>query len=91
MTIAWNDWQIEEISKGMAEAERGDFASDQDVEQTLRSGLSRRLNYDSISSSVPVILCHPQLFHKLNPPNRAREAGLHTLTLGQHFFFQWNA
>jgi RHH-type transcriptional regulator, rel operon repressor / antitoxin RelB len=34
--IALNEWQIEEITKGVAEAERGDFASDEEVEQTLK-------------------------------------------------------
>jgi RHH-type transcriptional regulator, rel operon repressor / antitoxin RelB len=33
--VALNDWQIEEVKKTVAEAERGDFASDEDVEQTL--------------------------------------------------------
>jgi predicted transcriptional regulator len=33
---AWNDWQIEEIKLDIAEADRGDFASDQDVKRTLR-------------------------------------------------------
>ena len=34
--IALNEWQIAEITKGLAEAERGNFASDEEVEQTLR-------------------------------------------------------
>ena len=34
--VALNDWQIEEIKKGLAEAERGDFATDKDVERTLK-------------------------------------------------------
>ena len=33
--VALNDWQIEETKKAVAEADRGDFASDKDVEQTL--------------------------------------------------------
>jgi len=33
--VALNDWQIEEIKRGVTEAERGDFASDQHVERTL--------------------------------------------------------
>ena len=33
--VALNDWQIEEVKKGVAEADRGDFATDKDVEQTL--------------------------------------------------------
>ncbi len=34
-------WQIEEIKKGIAEADRGEFASDEEVEQTIRR-LTRR-------------------------------------------------
>jgi RHH-type transcriptional regulator, rel operon repressor / antitoxin RelB len=34
--VALNDWQIEEIKKGLAEADRGDFASDKDVERTIK-------------------------------------------------------
>jgi len=34
--VALNDWQIEGIKKGLAEAERGDFATDKDVERTLK-------------------------------------------------------
>jgi predicted transcriptional regulator len=29
-------WQIEEIEKGIAEADRGEFASDEEVEQVLK-------------------------------------------------------
>jgi predicted transcriptional regulator len=29
-------WQIEEIKKGIAEADRDEFASDEEVEQTLK-------------------------------------------------------
>jgi len=29
-------WQIEEIEKGIAEADRGEFASDKEVEQSLK-------------------------------------------------------
>jgi predicted transcriptional regulator len=32
---ALNDRQIEEIKKGIVEAERGDFANDEDVNQTI--------------------------------------------------------
>jgi predicted transcriptional regulator len=32
---ALNDWQIEEIKKGIVEAERGDFANDEDVKRTI--------------------------------------------------------
>jgi predicted transcriptional regulator len=30
--VSLNDWQIAEIKKGIAEADRGDFASDREVE-----------------------------------------------------------
>jgi len=39
--VALNDWQIEEIKKGLAEAERGDFATDKDVERTLKKWTHR--------------------------------------------------
>jgi len=29
-------WQIEEIKKGLEEADRGEFASDEEVEEVLR-------------------------------------------------------
>jgi predicted transcriptional regulator len=29
-------WQIEEIKKGIAEADRGEFASDEEMQQTLK-------------------------------------------------------
>ena len=31
-----NDWQIEEIRKGIEEADRGEFANDEEVRQFLR-------------------------------------------------------
>ncbi len=34
--VALNEWQICEIEKGLREADRGDFASDREVEQTLK-------------------------------------------------------
>ena len=34
--VALDDWQIEEVTKALAEADRGDFASDKDVEQTVK-------------------------------------------------------
>ena len=40
--VALNDWQIAEIKKGIAEADRGDFASDAEVERTLRKWTGRR-------------------------------------------------
>jgi len=33
--VALNEWQIQETKKAVMEADRGDFASDRDVEQTL--------------------------------------------------------
>jgi RHH-type rel operon transcriptional repressor/antitoxin RelB len=40
--VAINDWQIAEIKKGIAEADRGDFASDADVERTVRKWTGKR-------------------------------------------------
>ena len=34
--LALNEWQIEETKKALAEADRGDFASDQEVQETIR-------------------------------------------------------
>jgi predicted transcriptional regulator len=34
--LTLNDWQIEEIIKAVAEADRGDFATSQDVKRTLK-------------------------------------------------------
>jgi RHH-type transcriptional regulator, rel operon repressor / antitoxin RelB len=39
--VSLNDWQIAEIKKGIAEAERGDFASDKAVERTVKKWSSR--------------------------------------------------
>lgn len=36
-----NEWQINEIKKGLAEADAGDFATDQEMQQTIRR-LTRR-------------------------------------------------
>ncbi|HEV2714808.1 MAG TPA: ribbon-helix-helix protein, CopG family [Terriglobales bacterium] len=33
--VALNEWQIEEIKKGVAEADRGEFATEKDVKQVL--------------------------------------------------------
>lgn len=33
---ALNNWQIEETKKGLGEADRGDFASERDVQEILR-------------------------------------------------------
>jgi RHH-type transcriptional regulator, rel operon repressor / antitoxin RelB len=34
--VALNEWQIEEIKKGLREAEQGDFATDKEVQQSLK-------------------------------------------------------
>lgn len=34
--IALNEWQIEETMKALSEADRGEFASDEDVKKTFR-------------------------------------------------------
>jgi len=39
--VALNDWQIEETKKSLAEADRGEFASDKDVARTLRKWTRR--------------------------------------------------
>ena len=39
--VTLNVWQIEEIRKGLAEAERGDFAGDKDVEKVVRKWTQR--------------------------------------------------
>ncbi len=33
--VSVNNWQIEEIKKGISEADRGDFASEKDVQRAL--------------------------------------------------------
>jgi predicted transcriptional regulator len=39
--VSVNEWQIAEIKKGLAEADAGDFATDEEVNQTIRR-LTRR-------------------------------------------------
>jgi len=39
--VALNEWQIEEIKKGLREADAGDFASDEEMEQTVRKWVRR--------------------------------------------------
>ena len=34
--VSLNEWQIEEIKKGLGEADRGEFASDKEVAQGLK-------------------------------------------------------
>ncbi|HYK49296.1 MAG TPA: CopG family ribbon-helix-helix protein [Terriglobales bacterium] len=40
--VALNEWQIEEIKKGIQEADRGEFATDAAVEQSLKRWTRRR-------------------------------------------------
>jgi predicted transcriptional regulator len=39
--VILNEWQIEEIRKGLTEADRGDFASDKDVEKVVKRWTQR--------------------------------------------------
>ena len=39
--VALNEWQIEETKKALAEANRGDFASEKEVQQTLKKWTRR--------------------------------------------------
>jgi RHH-type transcriptional regulator, rel operon repressor / antitoxin RelB len=39
--VSVNEWQIAEIKKGLAEADAGDFVTDQEMQQTIRR-LTRR-------------------------------------------------
>ncbi len=39
--VALNDWQIEEIKKGLREADAGDFATDEEMEQTIGKWVRR--------------------------------------------------
>ncbi len=39
--VSVNEWQINEIKKGLAEADAGDFATDKEMQQTIRR-LTRR-------------------------------------------------
>jgi RHH-type transcriptional regulator, rel operon repressor / antitoxin RelB len=39
--VSVNEWQIKEIKKGLAEADAGDFATDEEMQQTIRR-LTRR-------------------------------------------------
>jgi len=39
--VSVNEWQINEIKKGLAEADAGEFASDEEMRQTIRR-LTRR-------------------------------------------------
>jgi predicted transcriptional regulator len=40
--VAANEWQIEEIKKGLAEADSGDFASEEQVRRTLSRWTGRK-------------------------------------------------
>jgi predicted transcriptional regulator len=39
--VELNNWQIEETKKALAEADRGDFASDADVQRTMKKWTRR--------------------------------------------------
>ena len=39
--VALNQWQINEIKKSLGEADRGEFASSQEVQQTLKKWTRR--------------------------------------------------
>ncbi len=39
--VTVNEWQIDEIKKGIAEADAGDFASDKEVQQVLKRWMRR--------------------------------------------------
>jgi RHH-type rel operon transcriptional repressor/antitoxin RelB len=34
--VSVNEWQINEIKKGLAEADAGDFATDEEMQQTIK-------------------------------------------------------
>ena len=40
--VSANEWQIEEIGKGLEEAQRGDFATKQQVRRTLSKWTGRK-------------------------------------------------
>ena len=40
--VELNDWHVAEIKKGIAEADRGEFASAAEVKQTVRKWTGRR-------------------------------------------------
>lgn len=39
--VALNKWQIEETTKAVSEADRGDFATDRDVQRTVKKWAGR--------------------------------------------------
>jgi predicted transcriptional regulator len=39
--VSLNEWQIEEISKALVEADRGEFASEKQVEKVMRKWTGR--------------------------------------------------
>jgi predicted transcriptional regulator len=39
--VSVNEWQIGEIKKALVEADRGDFASDKEMQQTIRRLMRR--------------------------------------------------
>ena len=40
--VAVNEWQIDEIKKGLQEADRGEFASDQQVRRVISKWAARK-------------------------------------------------
>lgn len=40
--VAVNEWQIEEITKAVSEADQGDFASEEEVRRVMRKWTGRR-------------------------------------------------
>lgn len=40
--VAVNEWQMEEIKKGLEEADRGNFASDEQVRRVVGKGTGRK-------------------------------------------------
>jgi len=39
--VSVNEWQINEIKKGLAEADAGDFATDEEVQQVMKKWTRR--------------------------------------------------
>jgi RHH-type transcriptional regulator, rel operon repressor / antitoxin RelB len=39
--VALNEWQVEEITKALGEADRGEFATDKQVQQVMRKWTRR--------------------------------------------------
>jgi RHH-type rel operon transcriptional repressor/antitoxin RelB len=48
--VALNSWQIEEIQKGLAEADRGEFASESEVKRVAKKWVRRGCHSRSYSN-----------------------------------------